>query len=484
MVFPKGVDIMQMGYNLNLEQAQKLVMTPKLCQAITVLQLSSLELSAYIEQQLEENPLLELREDTDGEEGDFDDSEKPCGPEVEIQEYGLNWEDYLEDYYYDDRDNSTIQKEKQRKQQGYGYEKFLSQTPTLSEHLLSQLNLTPCHGRDKLIGEYLIGNIDDNGYLRVSLAEVAVQLNVDINRVAKVLNLVQSFEPVGVGARNLQECLLIQIKRLGINNEVIKKLIKDHLMDLAKGRLIKIAHNLGVTIQEVQQSTDLIKTLDPKPGRNFTGLNDACYIIPDVVLEKVGSEYIILVNDVTIPRVTINQAYRSVLSKEKSIDSDTRRFVENKLNAAVWLIRSIEQRRLTLYKVASCLVELQRGFLDRGVKYLKPLNLKKVAEMVGLHESTVSRATSNKYIQTPRGVFEMKCFFSTGLNNDSGNMISAGSIKKSLQEIVAGEDSKYPLNDQRIAEIFSQRGIKISRRTVAKYRDELGIPAVQKRKRY
>jgi len=484
MVFSKGVNIMQIGYNLNLEQAQKLVMTPKLCQAIAVLQLSSLELSAYIERQLEENPLLELRDDADGETGEFDDGEQPYGPELEKQKYELNWEDYFEDHYYDGRDSGIIQYDKWWKQQEFGYEKFLSQTPTLSEHLLSQLNLTPCCGRDKLIGEYLIGNIDDNGYLRVSPAEAAEQLNVDVERVAKVLNLIQSFEPVGVGARNLQECLLIQIERLGIKNEVINKLINHHLMDLAKGRLIKIAHNLGVTIQEVQRSTDLIKTLDPKPGRNFSGLNDACYIIPDVVLEKVGSDYVILVNDATIPRVIINPAYRAVLSKEKSIDSDTRRFVENKLNAAIWLIRSIEQRRLTLYKVASCLVELQRGFLDRGIKYLKPLNLKKVAEMVGLHESTVSRATSNKYIQTPRGVFEMKCFFSTGLNNDTGTMISAGSIKKSLQEIIDGEDNRYPLNDQKITEIFNRRGIKISRRTVAKYRDELGIPAVQKRKRY
>ncbi|OPX83709.1 MAG: RNA polymerase sigma-54 factor [Pelotomaculum sp. PtaB.Bin013] len=473
---------MQMGYNLNLEQTQKLLMTPKLCQAITVLQLSSLELSAYIEQQLEENPLLELRED--GEDGVSDDVEKHNEPETEKQDYGFNWEDYFVDQYYDGRDGGNIQKERQRKQMGYSYEKFLSQTPTLSEHLLSQLNLTSCYGMDKLIGEYLIGNIDDNGYLRVSLAEVKERLNVAPNRIAKMLNLIQSFEPVGVGARNLQECLLIQIERLGIKDEVTNELINHHLTDLAKGRLAKIAHDLGVSILEVQESSDLIKTLDPKPGRNFTSMNDACYIIPDVVLEKVGGEYIILVNDVTVPRVTVNSAYRSVLSKEKNFDSDTRRFVENKLNAAVWLIRSIEQRRLTLYKVASCLVELQRDFLESGIKYLKPLNLKKVAEMVGLHESTVSRATSNKYIQTPRGVFEMKCFFSTGLNNDAGTKISAGSIKKLLQEIIAGEDNRYPLNDQKIAEIFSRRGIQISRRTVAKYRDELSIPAVQKRKRY
>jgi len=475
---------MQVGYNLNLEQTQKLVITHELCQAITVLQLSSLELSTYIEKQIEENPLLELIEDDAGDGWEYIAGEKHDGPEEEKHEQGLSWEEYVEDYFYDDRDSWIAHLNKPQEQQEYGFEKFLSQAPTLSEHLMSQLNLSHCSCRDKLIGEYLIGNIDENGYLRVSLAEAAEQLKVSTSEVAKVLTLIQSFEPAGVGARNLQECLFIQLEHLGVKNEIINKLISNHLVDLAKGRLIKIAQNLGVTIQEVQRSADFLRTLDPKPGRGYASMNDTRYIIPDVVLEKVGDEYIILVNDVAIPRITINSTYRSVLCKDKSADPGTRRFVESKLNAAMWLIRSIEQRRLTLYKIVSCLVELQKGFLDHGIKYLKPLNLKKVAEIVGLHESTVSRATSNKYIQTPRGVFEMKCFFSTGLSNTSGTMTSSGCIKKMIQEVIAAEDSKFPLNDQKIADLLRQRGIEISRRTVAKYRDELGIPAVQKRKRY
>jgi len=475
---------MQVGYNLNLEQTQKLVITPELCQAITVLQLSSMELSTYIEKQLEENPLLELIEDDAGDGWERAAGEKPGDPEEEKHEQGLSWEEYVEDYFYDERDSWVSYHNKRQEQQEYGFEKFLSQAPTLSEHLMSQLNLSRCSCRDKLIGEYLIGNIDENGYLQVSLTEAAEQLKVGISEVGRVLTLIQSFEPAGVGARNLQECLLIQLEHLGVNNEIISELINNYLADLAKGRLVKIAQNLGVTIQEVQQAADFLRTLDPKPGRSYASMNDTRYIVPDVVLEKVGDEYIILVNDVAIPRITINSTYRSVLCKDKSADPNTRRFVESKLNAAMWLIRSIEQRRLTLYKVVSCLVELQKGFLDHGIKYLKPLNLKKVAEIVGLHESTVSRATSNKYIQTPRGVFEMKCFFSTGLSNTAGTMTSAGSIKKMIQEIIAAEDSKFPLNDQKIAELLRQRGIEISRRTVAKYRDELGIPAVQKRKRY
>lgn len=471
---------MRMGYGLNVEQTQKLIMTPELRQAITILQLSSLDLSTYIEQQLQENPLLELREDENGSEEGAAAEEKPASAEEEKTDYDLDWEEYFQD----GSDLGTVHRERREEQQEYSYENFLSQATTLSEHLLFQLNLVTRRGRDRSIGEYLIGNIDENGYLQVSLEEVASRLKAELSEVAAVLKMIQGLDPPGVGARNLVECLLIQVDQLGIKNDILNKLIKDYLIDLAKGKLNRIAQNLGVTVQEVQQAADILKTLDPKPGRNFSSLNDTRYIVPDIVLEKVEGEYVILVNDVNIPRITINSTYRSVLSQDKNCDSGTRRFVESKLNAAAWLIRSIEQRRLTLYKVANCLVELQRDFLDHGVKYLKPLNLKKVAEMVGLHESTVSRATSNKYIQTPQGVFEMKYFFSTGLNNAAGTTTSAESIKKMLQEIIAGEDARAPLNDQKISELFRQRGIKISRRTVAKYRDELGIPPIRKRKRY
>ncbi|TEB04342.1 RNA polymerase sigma-54 factor [Pelotomaculum schinkii] len=471
---------MRMGYGLNVEQSQKLIMTPELRQAITVLQLSSLELSTYIEQQFEENPLLELREEEVDREQIAAAEDKQVEPADERKEYDLDWEEY----FHDSSDLGMVRQERVQDQQDYGYENFLFKTPTLSEHLLFQLNMSSCQFRDRIIGEYLIGNIDENGYLRVSLREVASKLNINESEAYRALNLIQSFDPIGVGARDLVECLLIQVNQLGIENDILKELIKEHLVDLSKGKVNRIAQDLGITVQEVQKAADILKTLDPKPGRNFANPNDTRYIVPDIFLEKVDGEYIILVNDGTIPRITINAAYRSVLSKDKNFDTRTRRFVESKLNAAAWLIRSIEQRRLTLYKVAKCLVELQRDFLDHGVKYLKPLNLKKVAALVNLHESTVSRATSNKYIQTPQGVFDMKYFFSTGLNNSAGTTTSAESIKKMLQEIVAAEDARLPLDDQKISELFMQKGIRISRRTVAKYRDELNIPAIRKRKRY
>lgn len=467
---------MRMGYGLHMEQTQKLIMTPELRQAITVLQLSSLELSMYIEQQLQENPLLELRDEnmesgaSEGEEGKKD--------EETAKEFDIDWQEY----FHDSSDLGLPAQEKSSGTTEYTYENFVKQVPSLTDHLMFQLSLSKCGLRERIIGEYLIGNIDGNGYLQVTLEEATAHLGVSVEVVERVLSVIQSFDPVGVGARSLEECLLIQAEQEGLNDNLIRQVIKNHLMDLAKGKLGRMAQVLGVSVQEVQRAADIIKTLDPKPGRNFGNLNDTRYITPDVVLEKVGNEYVILINDNSVPRITINSAYRSVLNKNS--DSKTRRFVESKLNAAAWLLRSIEQRRLTLYKVASCLVELQRDFLDNGVKYLKPLNLKRVADIVGLHESTVSRATSNKYIQTPQGVLEMKYFFSSGLINSSGATVSAESIKKILQEIVASEDAKEPYNDQKIAEILKRRDVNISRRTVAKYRDELGIAPVRKRKRY
>jgi len=471
---------MRMGYGLHMEQTQKLIMTPELRQAITVLQLSSLELGMYIEQQLQENPLLELREDGNNDSGEANTLQEEGAGDERTREYDVDWQEY----FHDSSDLGLPRIERNPDQLEYSYENFVRQVPSMTDHLMLQLSLSRCSIRERHIGEYLIGNIDGNGYLQISVEESAAHLGASVGEVEGVLAVIQTFDPVGVGARSLEECLLIQVEQKGIKDSLLRQVIKNHLLDVAKGKLGRMAQILGVTVQEVQRVADMIKTLDPKPGRNFSSANDTRYIIPDVVLEKVEGEYIILVNDNSIPRITINAAYRSVLNQDKNSDTKPRRFVEGKLNAAAWLLRSIEQRRMTLYKVVNCLVDLQRDFLDRGVKYLRPLNLKRVADIVGLHESTVSRATSNKYIQTPRGVFELKYFFDSGLINPSGSSTSAESIKKTLREIVASEDTKEPYNDQKIVELLKRRDINISRRTVAKYREELGIAPIRKRKRY
>lgn len=471
---------MRMGFGLNVEQTQKLIMTPELRQAITILQLSSLELENYIERQLQENPLLELRDDLP--EAPAEQLERDYTGEREQDErYDIDWREY----FHDSSDLGISRQEKYiEEKEEYSFESFVSQPPTLGEHLTFQLHLADVDEKGLDIGEYIIGNIDHNGYLQISPEDVAEHLQVSLSEVMDVLKLIQTFDPPGVGARTLQECLLLQVRHMELKDELVEQVISRHLTDVAKGKYAQLAQLLGVSVKEIQRVADFLKTLDPKPGRNFFSPGDNRYIVPDVILEKVDGEYVILINDTSMPRLTINSTYRAVLGDGNSHDAKTRRYVESKLNAAAWLIRSIEQRRLTLYKVANCLVELQRDFLDYGIKYLKPLNLRKVAELVGLHESTVSRATSNKYIQTPQGVFEMKFFFSSGLSGARGNAVSAQSTKKMLQELIESEDPANPLNDQRISEIFAEKGIKISRRTVAKYRDELGIPPVRKRKRY
>jgi RNA polymerase sigma-54 factor len=264
----------------------------------------------------------------------------------------------------------------------------------------------------------------------------------------------------------------------------VEKVVEHHLEDLAKGRINHISAQLGISPREVQEIADLIRSLNPKPGNEFGSLNDIRYIIPDVIVERVNNEYVVLVNDTAVPRLGLNNTYHSLLTNHEVNDSEARKYLEGRLNSAAWLIRSIEQRRLTLYRVASCIVNIQAEFLERGVKYLKPMNLRQVAEIVGVHESTVSRATANKYIQTPQGVFEMKFFFTSGVEDETGSRFSSQSIKRMIKDLIEAEDTSSPLSDQKLASILKQKGIPVSRRTVAKYRSEAGLATTSQRKRY
>ncbi len=470
-----------MGYDLLIQQTQKLVMTPELRQAITILQLSSIDLTMYISQQLQENPVLELQEEGALEFGPDEESGLKLQPNSNETEgtRQLDWQEFFQE----SDEQVFIKKERDFNQTNYTYEHLLSQNVTLSEHLLFQLGLANLNKREYRIGEYLIGNIDGNGYLQATVQEIARDLMVQDEEVEDVLSVIQTFEPTGVGARSLEECLLIQAEQQGFKDPLLKQVIQDYLADLAKGKIAWIAQSTGVALQDVQRVASIIKTLDPKPGRNYSNPNNAGYIIPDVVLQKVDGQYFVLINDSMVPRITISTAYQALI-QDRNCDKHTRSFVESKLNAAAWLLRSIEQRRETLYKVSNCLVELQKDFLEYGFKHLKPLNLKTVAEKTGLHESTVCRAISNKYIQTPLGVLEMKRFFSSGLAKSSGETISAECVKRLIKEIVESENSLHPYNDQKIVDMLKIKGIQISRRTVAKYRDQLGIAPVKQRKKF
>lgn len=456
---------MKLGHDISLEQQQKLMMTPELRQAIAILQMSTLELAEHIQKELEENPFLEEREPEDVPE-----SKEEANDTSKIEEW-------LE--YYNDRDIGYTAKDTE---EGKSFENFVTSTPSLYEHLEFQLRLTTCDREQLRIGLYLIGNIDQNGYLCIDMAEVAAEFQVDMERAYGVLDIIQSFTPYGVGAKDLVECLLLQLKYYEQEDSLAVQIIREHLADLGKSRLNHIAQKLGVSVQEVQEAADLIRTLDPKPGLQY-GTDEVKYILPDVFVEKIEGEYVVVVNDFQFPRLLINKSYENVFKQPDTTD-ETKKYMEEKIGSAVWLLKSIEQRRMTLYKVARCIVDIQKDFLDKGVKYIKPLNLKQVAELIEVHESTVSRATTNKYIQTPQGLFELKYFFSTGVGACEEDKVSSKSIKHTLEQIIAEEDVTKPLSDDTIATMLCEKGIQISRRTVAKYRQELGIGSTISRRRY
>jgi len=448
-------------------------MTPELRQAITILQLSALELGQYVEKQLLENPLLEMSDEGFREDEGFRKTKEDT-KDIDT----IDWEEYFQDC--SDADFMRFPQEKKDEQ--VNYENFVSSTPSLHEHLMMQLHLTVIPKTLFKIGEFLIGNIDRRGYLTVDTKDAAKLLKVPQNQVEEALKIIQGFEPAGVGARNLQECLLIQVEQQNIQNPKIKDFIQNHLNDLAEARYSRIAEALNISLTEVQELKDIVLSLDPKPGRNFSSVNDTHYIVPDASVKKIGDEYIVIMNDSVAPRLSINTYYRSLLSSENN--ESILKFLNHRLDSALWLIKSIEQRRQTLYNVIKSIVDVQKEFLDYGITYLKPLTLKTIADKIGVHESTVSRAVNGKYVQTPRGVFELKFFFKNGLGNINGSATSSESIKKMIKEMISSENPYHPLSDQKIADLLKKNGIIISRRTVAKYREEIGIPSSAKRKRY
>ncbi|HEX3015441.1 MAG TPA: RNA polymerase factor sigma-54 [Desulfobacteria bacterium] len=455
---------MRLDFSQQLGQIQKLIITPELRQAINILQMPALELSQFVNEQLLENPLLEAKEERDDEPA-----------ETGQEEQAVDWQEYF-------LDRSDLGLTRERRQDEFSSENFLTSLPTLQDHLMEQLDITVTSKRELLIGKYLIGNIDDNGYLAISVAETAQATGVSPAEAEQVLSLIQTFDPPGVGARDLKECLLLQLAQHPDAPKAAEILVKEHLAELGAGKISKIAAALRLSTKDVQETADFIRTLDPKPGRRFASGQDVRFIVPDVVVEKVNGDYVVLVNDNSYPRLGINRGYREALSGK--VDDAAKQFVETKLQAAASLIRSIEQRRLTIYRVVSCIVDLQREFFDKGPRYLKTMTLRQVAEVVNLHESTVSRATANKYMQNPHGVFPLRYFFASGVENETGETTSAESVKRMLKDLISAEDQRKPLSDQKITDLLIDRGINISRRTVAKYRDELGIPSTTLRKRY
>jgi RNA polymerase sigma-54 factor len=453
----------RLDLGLQLQQTQRLVLTPELRQAIAILQQPITELASYMEAQLLENPCLET------EPVEENDGPLPRRPDAAALLRYLGAGEGSGGPIDGDEEESSD-------------ERFLQPPPTLQEHLLAQLSLSPLRGLERAVVEYLIGSLDDRGYLTIDLGEVVAHFRVPLVKVEALLAHLQAFDPPGVGARSLQECLLLQWGNRSDGNRLVPLLIQHHLNDLAEGRIVRIAKERNVTPAEVQAAADLIRRLDPKPGRRFGRANETRYVIPDVTIERVDREFLILVNESPLPRLRVNRQYRQLL--EGSAEAPARKWVEERIAAALNLIRAVEQRRQTLYRVTEAILAFQREFFLRGPRYLRPLTLREVGDRIGVHESTVSRATAGKWVQTPHGLLAFKYFFTSGVSGAGGEGIAAEAVKRLIADLVAKESPENPLSDQALAQRLNEQGIAISRRTVAKYREEMGVPASSKRRRF
>jgi RNA polymerase sigma-54 factor len=479
---------MAMEARLSLRQSQRVVMTPLLQQAIQLLQLSTLELQEVVQKELLENPLLEeVAPETDGPEAPAaaatPDAPVPTpvepapvdpSPTSERQTDDLPFD--LNAVMFDDHEERSLVAQEDR--EDLPFENIVRSVNSLTDHLDEQLRFTIEDPLMRRIGNEIIGNLDEDGYLRADLGEIATRCETTLEQVEKVLVLIQAFDPPGVAARSIQECLLLQLKIDPNPDPVSVEIVEEHFDELSRRRYPDIARALKLPLDRVMESVEEIMGLEPKPGRRFGG-SDSRYIVPDVVVHKMGSEYVVVLNEDGIPRLRVNSLYRSLL---RSSGDDARAYVEQKLRSAVWLIKSVDQRQRTLRKVTQSIVKFQRDFLDKGLPCLRPLSLRDVGEDIGMHESTISRVTTNKYVETPQGLFELKFFFHSGIASGDGEMVSSVSVKKMIQDLLANEDAAKPLSDQEVAQILKGRGLTIARRTVAKYREELGIlPSHQRR---
>ncbi len=476
---------MALEQKLHLKLSQKLIMTPSLQQAIKLLQLSKLELQEVLNQELLENPLLEeTAEEAKPEEAEPtadqkadeeaevkpEDKEKDAFDEIDYDAY---FQDYIE-YGYNPRMSEEHEE--------FPIENTLTRPPDLSDHLTWQLNMSDASPRIKEIVSFIIGNIDEDGYLRANVEEIRTAVKCEEAEAEQALSVIQSFDPIGVGARDLRECLLLQLRHLDVDNPMVETIIRDHWDAFMNRHFVQLARGLGLEMKELEAIVEVIKRLDPKPGRKYSN-ERAIYVEPDVYVQKVGDEYVILLNEDGMPKLRINGSYRSMLaSMDSKQDGETVNYIKDKIRSAVWLIKSLDQRQRTIYKVAESIIKHQKEFLEKGIDFLRPLVLRDVADDIQMHESTVSRVVSNKYMHTPRGLFLMKYFFHSGIDSDYGEDISSLTVKKKIQGFIDAEDPRKPLSDSKIMKILNDEGINIARRTVAKYRDELNIPSSTDRK--
>ena len=446
-------------------------MNPRLYQAMDLLYLPLLELEQHLKQELIQNPFLEMRE----LEEDF--AEQAESEERVEEEEEVDWEEILLDGF-----DPGYRSGPTREHPEDVVEKVGETTIDLWDHLLAQLYQTNGHrDGDMRIGEEIIGNIDEDGYLTCSIEEIASTIDASVEDVERVLRRIQGFDPIGVGARDLRECLLLQVEDRSGKDSLAYRVVADHFEELSTHKYHEIARAVGITPQEAQEAADEVADFDPKPGRKYA-LDEGDYVTPDIIVEEVDGQYVVSLNDGELPRLRISRTYQQ-LAQNGEFKGKAKEFAQAKLNGANWIIQAIEQRRQTMLKTMHVILDRQREFFQKGIHFLRPLTLKEVADEIGMHESTVSRVTNEKFVQTPRGVFRLKFFFSSGLSTEEGEDVSARGVKARIQELISGEQPHDPLTDQQIVEQLRSEGIQIARRTVQKYRDQLGILSSRYRKR-
>jgi RNA polymerase sigma-54 factor len=487
---------MRPGLSQTTQLKQELKINPRLYQAMDLLYMPLLDLQQHLKQELLNNPFLEMIEPEEEEDAEEQEPEVEGSAEQteKTQSDEIDWEEILLDGF------DTGGRKEEHEEREF-YEPVTVDSRDLSDHLRDQITLLDLTPRQMVLAEEFIGNVDEDGYLKASLEEILIGVNDMVRQAAdtteldeedlplytqaevdETLTTIQNLDPPGVAARDLRECLMLQLKEAGLEHSVPYRLVRDCFDELINHRWSEISKRFGISPSDVQHAADEIQKLDPKPGLKYSDVKDN-YIIPDLIVEKIDQKYHIFLNDSNLPRLKLSKTYQEIARDKKKFDGENKEFISNKLNSANWMIQAIEQRRQTMLKVMNYIVERQREFFEKGVQHLKPLTLREVAEVINMHESTVSRVTNEKFVQTPRGVLPLKFFFSSGLSTTAGEDVSARGIKAQIEKLVADEDAKHPLTDQAIVNILKQNGVQIARRTVAKYRDQLGVLSARMRKR-
>jgi RNA polymerase sigma-54 factor len=483
----------------SLKLTQQLLMTPQLQQAIKLLQLSRMELEQFVATQLAENPCLEEGVSESPEEAAQVEREAERTEEQVVNESmaeatnivdkapgedkpEVDWETMSRFAEQQSATSSTVSRKQASDDEHPNYENMVSKVGTLQEHLMAQIGELDFDDTELRIASQLTGNIDDRGYLTITTQDIATTEGFEHDQVEDILDTIQRLDPPGIGARDLKECLQLQVRNAGLRNGVVEKIIDNHLPELENRNFVAIAKAMKISLEAVIESVQIIAELEPVPGRQF-GANEAQYITPDVYVFKLGDEWVVNLNEDGLPRLKVSNFYSKMMTDAKP-KGDEKNYISEKVKSAEWLIKSIRQRQRTIFRVTESIVKRQRDFFDHGVEHLKPMILKDIAEDISMHESTISRVTNNKYVHTPRGVFELKYFFNSSVTRSDGQDVASESVKRMISDLIKVEDARRPLSDQRIVELLEEKGIQLARRTVAKYREQLQILPSSKRKKY